>query len=261
MTNETVLRRFLYAGTALITVGTLITAFVLIPTFLKETFPDVSPENNITFFVIYFIIHLLVITAFVWTILSYQRGGHIKKGLLFTVGVIVLILGFIVLAMAITWVSTPILSLHRLTVSLFICSGCNFITSIMAFLTLCHSRGLQPLFKAPTWILALLLFIVPVFIFGMSDYILTTQPGTEWRSYIIANLFIITGCFFIVREKPEGLWVFPIIGNAFLIFLCIVDLTLLEGIKGISVWGGWILSLIVSYKAAQLGNEREAEEN
>jgi len=261
MINETVLRRFLYVGTTLIIIVTLITALVLLPTFWIEKNPGTRPENNIIVFGIYFIMHLLIIAAFVWTVLSYQRGGHIKKGLLFTVAVLLLLYGLLILSIAIPRLGNPLLSLHRLPVLLFICSGCNFITSLIAFLTLGRSRRLVPTFKAPAWILALLIFIVPAFVFGISDYILATQPGTEWRSFIITNLCIITGCFFIVREKPEGLWVFPIIGNAFIILLCLFDIKLLAGIRGIAVWGGWVLSLIVSYKAAQLGNEREAEES
>jgi hypothetical protein len=144
MINETILRRILYLGTGLIIVVVLILAFMVIPSVRMDTSPQATPERAVPAIWIVVIIHLLIVAALIWTILVIQRGGRINKGLLVTVGVVLILLSLMVLDGASAYSGHPDPGMHRVAVSMFVCVGCNFLTSVLAFFTAWNSRRLQP---------------------------------------------------------------------------------------------------------------------
>jgi hypothetical protein len=143
MVNETVLHRILYVGTGLVIVVTLILAFIVIPSVRMDTSPQATPEDAVLGILVVIIIHLLIVAALVWTIL--QRGGRIKKGPLVALGVLLLLLSLMVLDGASAYLDHPDPIMHKVPISMFICTGCNFIASVLAFLTAWYSRRLQSL--------------------------------------------------------------------------------------------------------------------
>ena len=144
MINETVLRRILYVGTGLVFVVTLILAFMVIPSVRMDSSPQATPERAVHGICVVIIIHLLIVAAIVWTILVNKRGGRIKKGLLVALGVVLLLLSLMVLDGATAYLGHPDPIMHRVSISMFICIGCNVIASVLAFFTAWNSRRLQP---------------------------------------------------------------------------------------------------------------------
>jgi hypothetical protein len=144
MINETVLRRILYVGTGLVIVVTLILAFMVIPSIRIDTSPQATPENAIHGIWVGIIIHLLIVVALGWTIIVNLRGGRIKKGLLVALGVVLLLLSLVILDGATAYLVHPDPIMYRVAILMFICTGCNFIASVLAFLTAWYSRRLQP---------------------------------------------------------------------------------------------------------------------
>ena len=144
MSNETILRRILYVGAGLVIVVTLILAFMVIPSVIIDTSPQAAPEIAVPGILFVIFIHLLIVAALVRTILVNQRGGRIKKGLLIGLGVVLLLLSLMVLDGASAYLDHTDPIMHRVAISMFICTGCNFIASVLALLTALYSRRLQP---------------------------------------------------------------------------------------------------------------------
>jgi len=144
MYHETILRRIMYVGTGLVIMVTLILAFIVIPSVLIDTSPQAAPESAVPGILFVIIIHLLIVAAFVRTILVNRRGGRFGKGPLIALGVLLLLLSLIVLDGASAYLDHTDPIMHRVAISMFICTGCNFIASVLAFLTSWYSRRLQP---------------------------------------------------------------------------------------------------------------------
>ena len=145
MVSETVLHRILYVGSGLVIVVTLILAFMVIPSVRMDTSPQATPGDAVIGILVVIIIHLLIVAALVWTIL--QRGGRIKKVPLVGLGVLLLLLSLIVSDGASAYLSHPDPIMHKVPILMFICTGCHFIASVLAFLAAWYSRRLQPLSK------------------------------------------------------------------------------------------------------------------
>ena len=144
MSNETILRRILYVGAGLVIVVTLILAFMVIPSVIIDTSPQAAPEIAVPGILFVIFIHLLIVAALVRTILVNQRGGRIKKGLLIGLGIVLLLLSLMVLDGASAYLDHTDPIMHRVAISMFICTGCDFIASMLAFITAFYSRRLQP---------------------------------------------------------------------------------------------------------------------
>jgi len=143
MVNETFLHRILYVVTGLVIMVILILAFIVIPSVRVDTSPQADPERAVPGILVVIIIHLLIVAALVWTIL--QRGGRIKKGPLIALGVLLLLLSFMVLDGASAYLSHPDPIMHKVPILMFICTGCNFIASLLTFLAAFYSRRLRSL--------------------------------------------------------------------------------------------------------------------
>lgn len=141
MIKKAVLHRILYVGTGLVIVVALILAFKVIPNVKMDTSPQASPDDAVLGILVVIIIHLLIGAALGWTIL--QRGGRIKKGPLVALGVMLLLLSLILFDGAKAYLDHPDPIMHRVVISIFICIGCNFITSVLTFFAAWYSGRLQ----------------------------------------------------------------------------------------------------------------------
>jgi hypothetical protein len=147
MNNNTILRRILYAGTGFVIIVTLILGFIVIPSVIIDTSPQADPERAVPGILFVIIIHLIIVVALVRTILVNKRGGRIEKGLLIGLGVLLLLLSLMVLdgASAYSDHTDPIMK--KVAISMFICTGCNFIASVLTLLTAWYSKRSQPPLK------------------------------------------------------------------------------------------------------------------
>ena len=144
MKNDTILRRILYVGTGLVIVVTLILAFLVIPSVIIDTSPQADPERAVPGILFVIIIPLVIIAALVRTILVNQRGGRINKGLLIGLGVLLVLLSLMVSDGASAFLNHTDPIMHRVAISMFICTGCNFIASVLALSAVWYSRRLKP---------------------------------------------------------------------------------------------------------------------
>jgi uncharacterized membrane protein len=108
---------------------------------------------------------------------------------------------------------------------------------------------------APSWLLALLILIVAAIVLTISDSIITPHSETGLISHIINDMIIAAGCFFIVRKNPKSIWYVPLICNALLIVSSIVEPNFWGSRMCIPICGGWALSLIASFIAANKGKQ------
>jgi len=78
--------------------------------------------------------------------------------------------------------------------------------------------------KIPAWALSLMTFFATIGLFVLVDYI--PFPGsisTEIGAVIIYVVFLTVACFFICKTHPKSIWYTPLICNALVIFLVILD--------------------------------------
>jgi len=140
MMRSTVLNRFLYVGAGLVIVVALILAFLVIPSVIKDTSSQADPKTAVPGISFVIILHLIIAATLLRTILLNKRRGRIEKGLLIGLGVLLLLLSLMVLdgASAYKGHSDPIM--RRVSFSMFICAGFNFIAAVLSFLVAGFSK-------------------------------------------------------------------------------------------------------------------------
>ena len=111
--------------------------------------------------------------------------------------------------------------------------------------------------KAPSWLLAVLVFIIAAIVLTITDSIWTPRTETGLNSHLINDLIIAFGCFFIVRLNPKSIWYVPIICNALLLLSSFAEPNFWKSSMVLPICGGWVLSVIVSIIAAQQGKRKQ----
>ena len=111
--------------------------------------------------------------------------------------------------------------------------------------------------KAPGALLAVFLFIIAAIVFVITDSIWTPHTGTGIKSHLINDLIIALGCYFIVRLHPKSVWYVPIISNALLILASFSEPNFWKSSMLLPICGGWALSVLVSFIAAQQGKQEQ----
>ena len=71
--------------------------------------------------------------------------------------------------------------------------------------------------------------------------------------YIIVDILIAVGCFYIVKWNPKSIWYVPLICNVIGIIAAIVEPTFWITSLWMLYIGGWVLSIIASYLGARAG--------
>ena len=119
----------------------------------------------------------------------------------------------------------------------------------------------QNLWGIPSWGLALLtMFLAFVVLMVVSDIIAgifkIPQGKGDLLFYILYNLIIAGGCFFICRQNPKSIIYVPVLCNIIGIISAIVEPTFWIGSLWIVICGGWVLSTILSIIGARLGSQK-----
>jgi len=113
-------------------------------------------------------------------------------------------------------------------------------------------KGKKPnLWGIPSWGLALLTMLLAfVVLMVVSDIISGIFKIPEGKGdlvfYILYNLIIAGGCFFICRQNPKSIMYVPVLCNIIGIISAIVEPTFWIGSLWIVICGGWVLSIITS---------------
>lgn len=108
--------------------------------------------------------------------------------------------------------------------------------------------------RTPAWALSLMAFFATLGLFMLLDII--PMPGfisTEFGGAIIYAVFLTIACFLICRAHPNSVWYTPIICNALLIFLAVMDPDIWARIVMISIIAVSVGGAIVG---ARIGRSR-----
>ena len=84
-------------------------------------------------------------------------------------------------------------------------------------------------------------------IFHINEEIFNAIP------YIIVDILIAVGCFYIVKWNPKSVWYVPLICNAAGIIAAIIEPSFWRTSLWMTTIGGWVLSIIASYLGARAG--------
>jgi hypothetical protein len=122
----------------------------------------------------------------------------------------------------------------------------------------------KPFFAGiPSWGLALLIMLLAfVFLMVVSDIfamifrISEDNAVGEWVFYVLYNLIIAVGCFFICRQNPKSILYVPVLCNIIGIISAIVERNFWISSLWIVICSGWVLSIIASIIGAQSGRKK-----
>lgn len=110
------------------------------------------------------------------------------------------------------------------------------------------------LVEIPAWALSLMTFFATIGLFVLLDYIpLPGSISTEIGGVIIYVVFLTVACFLICRIHPKSVWYTPLICNALVIFLVIMDPDIWARIIMISII---VLSVAGAIVGAKIGRRR-----
>ena len=108
--------------------------------------------------------------------------------------------------------------------------------------------------KAPSWLLAVLILIIAGIALVITDSIWTPHTGTGLKSYLINDVIIASGCFFIVKSNPKSIWYVPLICNAIIILPSFIEPHFWNSWK-VMICASLAFSIVVSILAAQLSKK------
>ncbi len=110
--------------------------------------------------------------------------------------------------------------------------------------------------KAPSWLFAVLILILAYIVLFITDSIWTPHTDTGLKSYLINDVIIACGCFFIVKSNPKSIWYVPLICNALLILPSFIEPNFWNNWK-VMICASLAFSIVVSIIAAQLAKSRQ----
>lgn len=120
--------------------------------------------------------------------------------------------------------------------------------------------GKKPnLWGIPSWGLALLTMFLAFVVLMVVGDILTAifkipdSNGVDLAFYILYNLIIAAGCFYICRQNPKSIWYVPVLCNIIGIISAIIERNFWISSLWIVICGGWALSIIASLIGATVG--------
>jgi hypothetical protein len=246
------------AGIVLLSIVLMI---VLIPGSLHDTFPEADPKKAATGTLVAMILHLLVLFGFLVAFIVNKRGGQVNIGVYNFLGIVLLILGLFYSLGAVGFLAHK--NILYVSILMFLSVICDLTAAIITFTALLSKpKEEKSLFaRTPSWLLALLIFIVAAIVFTITDSILTPRTETGLISHIINDLIIAAGCFFIVRENPKSIWYVPLICNALLISSSILEPDFWKSLMCIPICSGWVLSIIASITGAMKGRRKALSVN
>jgi len=114
------------------------------------------------------------------------------------------------------------------------------------------------LFDLPSWVQSILWIIISgIILFGLGEGVGNIFKLNENVAgaipYIILDVLIAVGCFYIIKWNPKSIWYVPVICNAIGIIAAIIEPTFWKTSLWIFICSGWVLSLIASIIGARVG--------
>lgn len=109
----------------------------------------------------------------------------------------------------------------------------------------------------PSWVLALLTVLVAfIFLMVAGDIIagifrIRENDAFELLLYILYNLIIAGGCFYICKKDPKSIWYVPLLCNIAGIISAIIEPDFWISSIWIVICSGWILSITASIYGVQ----------
>ena len=110
----------------------------------------------------------------------------------------------------------------------------------------------------PSWVQAILwIFISTIVLFGLGEGVGNVLKINEDTAgaipYIIFDVLIAIGCYFIVKWNPKSIWYVVLICNAVGIIAAIIEPTFWKTSLWVLICSGWVLSVIASVIGARIG--------
>ena len=114
----------------------------------------------------------------------------------------------------------------------------------------------------PSWGLALLTVVLAFVVLMIVGDIIAAifkisdeNVVAELIFYMLYNLIIAAGCFFICRQDYKSIWYVPVLCNVVGIISAIVESTFWKSSLWMVICGGWILSLAAALLGSYLGKK------
>ena len=125
------------------------------------------------------------------------------------------------------------------------------------------STGKKSLLKGiPSWGLALLTMVLAFVVLMIVGDIIAgifkiseENTAAELVFYILYNLIIAAGCFFICRQDYKSVWYVPVLCNVVGILSAIVEPNFWISSLWIVICSGWILSLVAAFAGSYFGKK------
>jgi hypothetical protein len=112
----------------------------------------------------------------------------------------------------------------------------------------------------PSWGLALLTMLLAFIVLMVVGDIIAAifniseeNETAELIFYILYNLIIAGGCFFICRQNPQSIWYVPVLCNIMGIISAIIERNFWISSLWIVICSGWVLSIVTSIIGAWIG--------
>jgi len=114
------------------------------------------------------------------------------------------------------------------------------------------------LYDLPSWGQSILWVIISTLILfglgeGVGNVLKINEDTAGAIPYIVFDVLIASGCFYIVKWNPSSIWYVPLICNIIGIIAAIIEPTFWKTSLWILICGGWVLSLIASIIGARIG--------
>lgn len=117
----------------------------------------------------------------------------------------------------------------------------------------------------PSWMLSVLtVFGATIVLFclgeGVGQFIRINEGIGGVLAYIIFDIMIALGCFYIVKWNPKSIWYVPLICNVVGIIAAIVEPTFWKTSLWMLICGGWVVSIIASFIGAKVRKNKPNEQ-
>ncbi|MEI8112900.1 MAG: hypothetical protein WCI54_04685 [Bacteroidia bacterium] len=111
--------------------------------------------------------------------------------------------------------------------------------------------------KAPSWLLAFLTMILStILLFAIGE---GTKQGE--LAYVVYDLVIVVGCYFIVKQNPGSIWYVLIISNLMGILPAIIEQNFWITTMWMFVCTGWVLSILAAIAGMLIGKKKAVSDN
>ena len=117
----------------------------------------------------------------------------------------------------------------------------------------------------PSWMLSVLtVFGATIVLFclgeGVGQFIRINEGIGGVLAYIIFDIMIALGCFYIVKWNPKSIWYVPLICNVVGIIAAIVEPTFWKTSLWMLICSGWVVSIIASFIGARVRKNKPNEQ-